>query len=117
MALVLSVASGIWRTQIRTERAEEHEGGEGDDPGVGSANCMIMVELEEPGLGVWMDECGGPARGPSANRLFKQNIRLRARPGALVSMSDWYPIGPKNDIPSTSARENSRSSMKKEIKS
>ena len=51
IALVLTVATGVWRTQIRTDRAEVHEGREGDDPEVSGVNYVTTIELEsrEPG--------------------------------------------------------------------
>ena len=44
--LVLSVATGSWRTQIRTYRAEVHEAGEGDDPEVLGVDEVATMELQ-----------------------------------------------------------------------
>ena len=44
--LVLSVATGSWRTQVRTYRAEVHEAGEGDDPEVLGVDEVATMELQ-----------------------------------------------------------------------
>ena len=45
--LTQSVATSLWRTRIRTHRGEEHEAGEGDDPGVHDVDNVTTIELEE----------------------------------------------------------------------
>ena len=46
LTLVLSVATGSWRTQVRTYRAEVHEAGEGDDPEVLGVDEVATMELQ-----------------------------------------------------------------------
>ena len=45
-------------TEIRTQRAEVREVGEGDDPDVHGVDNIVMIELEEPVLvlDTWMSE-------------------------------------------------------------
>ena len=46
LTLVLSVATGSWRTQVRTYRAEVHEAGEDDDPEVLGVDEVATMELQ-----------------------------------------------------------------------
>lgn len=41
---------------MRTERAEAHEAGEGDDPDVLGMENIATIKLEEPTLDAWMSE-------------------------------------------------------------
>ena len=51
-------ATGSWKTQMRTYRAEVHEAGEGDDPEVHGVDNVAPIELgEELGLDTWVSEC------------------------------------------------------------
>ena len=51
-----TVVVGLWRTQLRTESAEEGEAGEGDDPEVPSVGDVATIDLEGPVLDVWTSE-------------------------------------------------------------
>jgi len=52
--LAQSATASLWRTQIRTHRAEVHEAGEGDGPEVHGIDHIASVELEEkPALDTW----------------------------------------------------------------
>ena len=50
--LVLSTNAGLWRTQIRTHRSEEHKAGESDDPEVHGVDSIATIELEESTLDI-----------------------------------------------------------------
>ena len=39
---------------MRTHGTKEHETGEGDDPEILEVDCIAAIELEEPGLDVWV---------------------------------------------------------------
>ena len=43
MALALSAAVDLWRIQMRTQRTEEHEAGEGNDPEVPGVDDVAAV--------------------------------------------------------------------------
>ena len=45
--LTLGVVVGLWRAQMRTQRAEVHEAGEGDSPDVPGVDNVATIELEE----------------------------------------------------------------------
>ena len=52
MTSALIVATSVWRTRVRAQRAEVHEAGEGDDPEVPGVDYVAAIELgEEPVLG------------------------------------------------------------------
>ena len=46
MSSTLSLAAGLWRTQIRTDRADVHKGGEGEDPEVRGIDYVASIELK-----------------------------------------------------------------------
>ena len=50
LTLVLSVATGSWRTQVRTYRAEVHEVGESDGPEIHRAENVAAIELGGAGI-------------------------------------------------------------------
>ena len=58
-ASTLSITVGSWRTQMHTYRAEVHEAGEPDGPGVPRAEDVAAIELGrgELGLDTWVSEC------------------------------------------------------------
>ena len=79
VALDQSVAIGRRRTQTRTQRTKEHEAGEGDGPQVHGVEYAATVELEEEqaldALPRGVASNNEPTNKPSANQLFKANIR------------------------------------------
>ena len=54
--LAQSVATDLWRTQMRTYRAKVHEAGEDDDPDVLGVDNIATVKLRESVLGALMAE-------------------------------------------------------------
>jgi len=56
--LIQSVATGLRKAQVRTHGGKEHEAGEGDDPKIHGVNYVATIELEEPVLDIWANECG-----------------------------------------------------------
>ena len=57
MASALSLAFCLWKTQIRTQRAEVHKAREGGSPEVLGVNDVATIELvEEAALDTWASE-------------------------------------------------------------
>ena len=57
MTLTVSVAAGLYETQIRTHSGEVYEAGEGNNPAVHCMDYVATIELEEATLDTLSDEC------------------------------------------------------------
>ena len=55
--LALIAAASFRGDRIRTQRAKVHEAGKGDGPDIHRVNYIATIELEEPTLDTWMNEC------------------------------------------------------------
>ena len=56
---VQSVAGGLRRTRVRTQRGKEHEGREGDDPDIPGVDYVATIELEESTVSARMSKRAG----------------------------------------------------------
>ena len=52
------MSSQVRGTQLRTHRAEVHEAGDGNNPGVHEVDDIATIELEEPALDTRARKCG-----------------------------------------------------------
>ena len=97
-----SVAAGSRGTQMRTHRAEVHETGKGNDPGVLEIDNVAAIELgEELALDARESERRELTKRPSASQLLKVNMTPGVTLRALGAIDSWYPNGPGGIVSST----------------
>jgi len=87
VALVQSIAAGLWRTRMRTQGGKVHEAGKGGSPeGCGVDNITTVYLGAEQTLGTRVSGHASNkelTRRPSASQLLKLNITFGTRPRAV----------------------------------